>query len=203
MALGGAACGLEPAPAGPPPLPHELQLVAPESRLRFVAIQDDEHAVSGSLRPLSGSLDTAHRTAWIELALATVATGDSERDENIRKHFFDSEKFPSARLVVTAAETIRGPADGSAPPAIGEPLEVDVQAELELRGGRYPIEAELRITREAPGRVRVTTRAPFLLSAEATGLTARFTLLEVVGRIGALSRVVPVEVDLVFEAPAS
>ena len=35
------------------------------------------------------------------------------------------------------------------------------------------------------------------------GANRGFTLLEVVGRIGARSRVVPVEVDLVFEAPAS
>lgn len=203
LALGVAACGLELAPPGPPPLPHELKLLLTESQLRFVAIQNGELAVAGSLRPLAGALDTVHRTAWIELALASVDTGDSERDENLRDHVFEVEKFPSARIVVTAAEITRGPPDASAPPAIGEAIEVDVRADLELRGGRYPIKAELRITREAAGRVRVATRAPVLFSARSTGLTAGFTLLEVIGRIESVSRVVPVEVDLVFQAPAS
>lgn len=201
LLLAAAGCGLSTAPASTPPLPHELELVAAESRLRFVAVQDDDLPVSGWLRPLAGALDTEHRTGWIELALATVETGDAERDDNLRDHVFEIEKFPTARVVVTAAETTWEPSDDPIPPAIGEPLEWDIRADLELRGGRYPIDAKLRITREAIGRLRVTTRAPVLIATRSTGLSAGFTLLEVIGQIESLSRVVPVEVDLVFQAP--
>lgn len=185
-----------------PPLPHELQLIEAESRIRFVVIQDGTLAVPGTLRPSAGSLDSSHWSAWIELPLATIDTGEPERDAQIRKHFFEVDRFPTARVVVTAAGVPPETPETDRALEIGETRDLAVRVDLELRGGRYPIEAELRVSREATARVRVTTRAPILLLERSAGLRPQFTLLELVAGVDSLARVVPLEVDLVFQEAA-
>ena len=167
-----------------------------------MATQDSEIAVPGTFLGLSGSLDAAHQTAWVEIGLDRVDTQDPERDRNLRRHFFETDQFPRARVVISEVE-LEGASDpNTAVLAIGEARAARVQADLELRGAHYPIVSRVRITREGPERIRVTSRDPILVASGDVGLRAQFTLLEVGCGIGSISEVVTVEVDLVFAGGA-
>ncbi len=175
------------------PLPDELLLVEEESRIWFTGIKNNEVAVPGSFSGLRGALSIERGTGWVEIPLGALDTGHAERDQNIRLHLFEAPRFPSARLTMDSVSGAEGL------PELGASIDVKVLGTLDLRGARIEITAPVRIRREAPRRLRVTTLEPILLTADELGLRARLAVLQAVCGHAAVSGVVPIGVDLVFE----
>ena len=175
------------------PLLDELLLVEGESRIWFTGIKNNEVAVPGRFSGLRGALSIERGTGWVEVPLSSLDTGHAERDENIRIQLFEAARFPSARLTVDSV----GGAERL--PELGASIDAEVVGTLDLHGARIEITAPVRIQREARGRLRVTTPEPILLTAEELGLRARLAVLQAVCGHLAVSAVVPIGVDLVFE----
>lgn len=174
--------------------PATLKLVAADSTIWFVGIKNNAVPVPGSFTGLRGEIDVAGRTGFVEVSVASLETGDEERDSNIRIHLFGESEHPMARF------DIRG-ADGAPElPAIGSSVELDITGVLTLRGLETPLAVPARLTGLGPGRVRVRTRAPLVLTKDALQLGAPFNVLQAVCGHEALAGAVPVELDLVFDS---
>jgi polyisoprenoid-binding protein YceI len=180
-----------------PPAPDlpagDFELVPSESTIWFVGIKDNAIAVPGRFRELRGALSAVQGRAWIEISIASLSTELEERDSNLRTHLFEADRFPIARLLV---DGVRGP--DSLPP-VGGSVQGEAFGTLEIRSDRVDLALPIRISREAAGRLRVTTMRPLILTAEELGLARPLATLKAACGHRELSAAIPVEVDLVFE----
>jgi polyisoprenoid-binding protein YceI len=167
-------------------------LVPAESSIWFVGIKNNAVAVPGSFSGLEGGFDTAKREGWVEVRVATLATGDAPRDENLRVHFFDSVGFPVARFTMT------GTPSAAELPAVGASLSTTLSGTLLLHGAEHPLAVPVRVTREAEGRIRVRNSKPVVLSMKDLGMEQPLAVLKAVCGHEALSAAVPIDIDVVF-----
>ena len=167
-------------------------LVPAESSLYFVGIKNNAIAVPGSFSGLEGGFDVSKSEAWLEVRVGTVNTGNPERDENIRSHFFDSLNFPAARFAMT------GIPSAAKLPAFGASLDTTLVGRLMIKGVEYPLDVPVRITRAAADRMRVRNTKPVVLSAKDLGLEKALAVLKAVCGHESVSGVVPIEIDVVF-----
>ena len=129
----------------------------------------------------------------MEVRVATLATGDPERDENLRVHFFDSVNFPAARFARD-----RNPERGGAAGRSGASLATTLAGKLTIHGAEFPLAVPVRVTREAAGRIRVRNSKPVVLSMKDLGMEQALAVLKAVCGHEALSGAVPIEIDVVF-----
>ncbi len=167
-------------------------LVPAESAIWFVGIKNNAVAVPGSFSGMEGGFDVAKREGWLEVRVATLATGDPGRDENLRVHFFDSVSFPAARFALTG---IPGAAEL---PAVGASLSITLDGKLLLHGAEHALSLPVRVTREAAGRIRVRNTKPVVLSMKDLGMEQPLAVLKAVCGHEAVSGAVPIEIDVLF-----
>lgn len=167
-------------------------LVPAESSIWFVGIKNNAVGVPGSFSGLDGGFDVAKGEGWVEVRVASLATGDPGRDENLRVHFFDAVNFPAARFAVTG---LPGAAEL---PAVGASLSTTLSGKLMLHGAEHPLAVPVRVTREAAGRIRVRNTKPVVLSMKDLGMEQALAVLKAVCGHEALSGAVPIEIDVVF-----
>ncbi len=172
--------------------PETLTLVGSESTIWFVGFKNNAVAVPGSFAALDGALDVVGHRGWIEVGIASIATGNAQRDQSIATHLFGGAEFPKARFAIKDA------LGATELPAIGESVELEVSGILTLRGVETVLTIPAGLTRESAGRIRVQTLAPVVLTAEQLQLGQAFQVLQTVCGHEALSRAVPVSFDLVF-----
>ncbi len=168
-------------------------LVPAKSAISFVGIKNNAIAVPGSFAGMAGGFDVAKSEAWLEVRVATLDTGNPERDENLRVHFFDALNFPAARFALTG---IPSAADM---PAVGSDLATTLAGRLLIHGTEYPLAVPVRVTRETGNRIRVRNTRPVVLSMKDLGMEQALAVLKAVCGHEALSGAVPIEIDVVFE----
>ncbi len=173
--------------------PEKLLLTGHESKIWFIGIKNGAIPVPGWLGGLTGVIDVTGHRGWVEIEIATLDTGDAERDGNILKHLFAAADHPRARFAIKDAT------GALELPAIGGSVDLQVSGLLTLRGAETPLLVPARLTREGVSRVRVQTREPVVLTAEQLGLQPAFQILQAVCGHKALSTAVPIQFDLVFE----
>ena len=146
----------------------------------------------GSFSGMEGGFDVAKREGWLEVRVATLATGDPARDENLRMHFFDALQFPAARFslvgIPTAAEL----------PAVGASMSTTLAGKLLIHGAEHPLAVPVSITRDAAGRIRVRNPKPVVLSVKDLGLEQALAVLKAVCGHESVSGAVPIEIDVLF-----
>lgn len=175
-----------------PPVTGVWLLVPSESSLWFVGIKNNAVAVPGSFTGMEGGFDVAKREGWLEVRVATLATGDASRDENLRVHFFDSLQFPAARFALT------GIPSAAELPAVGASLSTTLSGTLLLHGAQHPLAVPVRVTREAAGRIRVRNSKPVVLSMKELGMEQPLAVLKAVCGHESVSGAVPIEIDVLF-----
>jgi polyisoprenoid-binding protein YceI len=166
--------------------------VPAESAIWFVGIKNNAIVVPGSFTGMEGGFDASKREAWLEVRVGTLDTGNPERDENLRVHFFDSVNFPAARFAVTG---IPGAAEL---PAVGSDLSTTLAGKLLIHGSEFPLTVPVRITRAASDRIRVRNTRPVVLSVKDLGMEQALAVLKAVCGHEAVSGAVPLEIDVVF-----
>ena len=70
--------------------PETLLLVASESRIHFIGIKNNAVAVPGSFVGLTGALDVVGHRGWVEIEIASLATGDARVEV---RSFLDSRQI--------------------------------------------------------------------------------------------------------------
>jgi polyisoprenoid-binding protein YceI len=83
----------------------------------------------------------------LEIKTASVKTGIGKRDKHMRSgDYFEAEKFPDIKVVVTGAETTGGDA-------------VDLRADLTIKDTTRPVTLKTKVTPVGDGGMRLTTQA--------------------------------------------
>lgn len=168
------------------------RLVPAESALHFVGIKNDAVGVPGSFTSLEGVYDSAKRSGFVEVKLGSAETGNAQRDENIREHFFEVAKFPLARFEVSGlpvAESLPEP---------GGSARIELAGTLSLHGASVALKLPARVERDVQNHLHVRNEAPVVLSAHDLGMDAQLAALKAVCGHESLSGAVPVDLDLAF-----
>ncbi|WP_448586081.1 YceI family protein [Thermaurantiacus sp.] len=193
-ALGLAACS--PAPTAEQARPADVAgkawaLVPAESRLSFVSVKAGEVAEVHHFHELSGNV-AADGTARIEIPLDSVETGIDIRDERMRKFLFETGLFPKA--TVTAAIDLAAFQDLG----VGDQRRLPLSGELSLHGVTAPIEAQVAVTRTAPGKVLVATVDPIVVNAATFGMEKGVAELMKLANLNIIAPDAPVTFQLTF-----
>ena len=179
-------------PGASPPVGGVWLLLPAESAIWFVGIKNNAVAVPGSFTGLEGGFDIAKSEAWLEVRVGALDTGNPERDENLRVHFFDSMNFPVARF------SMMGIPSAAALPAVGAELATTLGGKLTIHGAEFPLTVPVRVTRASANRIRVRNTKPVVLSLKDLGLEPALAVLKAVCGHEAVSAAVPIEIDVVF-----
>jgi len=167
-----------------------------DSDIFFVGIKNNAVGVTGIFANESGTFDSRTGTATVEVKIASLFTNDAQRDTNIRTHFFEESKFPTARFTVANLPQL------DYLPTEGETKDYEVAGTLEIHGAKLPLVVPVRVTHENGATLRVRNRKPIVLNAKDLGMESQLAVLKAVCGHESLSGAVPLDVDLVF-APST
>lgn len=161
------------------------------SHLSYVSLKAGEIAETNRFERLSGTI-AADGTARIEIALASVNTGISQRDERMREIFFEVAEFPTA-VVTAALDPARFTSLG-----VGQVTVRPLAATLALKGVEAPIETEVQVARVSEDRVLVAPTRPVIITTDMFGLTDELGELRALAQLPSISPAVPVTFTLAF-----
>ncbi len=166
-------------------------LSSDESHLYFVSVKNNDLVEVSKFTQLTGSIQDSG-AARISVELGTVDTGIELRDERIREHLFQTEKFPLA--VVEANVNPRYLVE-SAAPSISEDRQ-DIA--LQLHGIKKEMQSALQVIRLSDDRIMVNSLSPVLVRAEDFDLGGGVEMLTKLAGLKMIGMTVPVSFSLVF-----
>jgi polyisoprenoid-binding protein YceI len=169
----------------------DWQLDTERSTLSFVSIKSGEIAEAHSFSGLSGSVTTDGR-AELVIDLDTVETGIDIRNERMREHLFQTDRFATARVTTTL--DLAALADLG----VGERRSLTLPAVLDLHGMRLDLEADVTVTDIDGRQVLVESRAPVMVHVEDFGLAGGLATLQELAGLPSITPVSPVSFSLLF-----
>lgn len=170
------------------PMAHADWVVAPASNIQFVSIKNSTVGELNRFETVSGRVTNAGDIV-VEVALDSVQTGIDIRNERLKKLLFEIGAFPKAIISGQLDEAILTRVSEHHGAEVTLPLTVD------LHGQSVVKQAVLRAHWEGDS-LRVVTVAPILLNASEFGLEPGVAALQEIAGLKAISRVIPVTVDL-------
>jgi polyisoprenoid-binding protein YceI len=170
------------------PVSETWRLVPSESAIHFVGIKNNSVGVPGGFASLDGMIDGPKHSAMVEVKLGTADTGNPQRDENIRTHFFEAATFPVARFEISALPQLTEVED----------VRTEVTGVLFMHGAKLPLKVPVRVSLDSHNHLHVRNAAPIVLSAHDLGMDSQLAALKAVCGHESLSGAVPVDVDLSF-----
>jgi polyisoprenoid-binding protein YceI len=158
------------------------------SRIGFVSIKNNSIGENNAFESVSGNISDSGQVA-VSVDLSSVETGVGIRNERLQKMLFEVASFPVA--TIDAALT-----DGqiAALKAGGAQTE-SVSVSISLHGKTVNKTANLSVSASGVD-VRVTTTQPIVITAQEFGLEAGVAALQQIAGLNAISRSIPVTVDL-------
>ncbi len=172
------------------PLAHSDWRIADDSLVGFVSIKNNSIAENNHFTGVSGSLsDEGAIVASIDLT--TVETKVQIRNQRLMQLLFKVANYPEAQ--------ISGQLEGLdvAQLAAGATVERELPLTVSIHGSQATISAVL-LAVSVPEGVRVTTAEPIILNARDFGLEPGIAALQAVAGLDAISRAVPVTIDLLL-----
>lgn len=191
-----AACG-EPQTSSQPTesaatVASNWSLSPAQSRIAFASVKAERVGEGHRFKAMTGSVDP-NGAFTLVIPLDSVETNIDVRNERMREFLFETVTFPNAQLTgqvdVSAFQTL----------APGSRSEALLEGELNLHGVAAPIEARVLVTRLGDNKIAVETIEPVLIETGAFGLDAGVEKLRELAGLPAISPVVPVTANLVFE----
>lgn len=142
---------------------------------------------------LSGGIsDTG--TATLAIDLSSVNTGIALRDQRMRDLLFEVVSFPNATVTLAVPNGLLTNL------AVGSTSEIDVTATLNLHGVDQPLATRVSVQKLTNNRVLVQNLTPVLVSAADYDLSNGVEALRAAVAIASISKAVPVDFTLVFDA---
>ena len=170
-------------------LPAQADWVVDEaSRIGFVSIKNNVVGENNAFERVSGRISGAGAVA-VNIDLTSVETGVGIRNERLQKMLFNVASFPkatvSAQLTQDQLNALESGGNAAASVAVA----------VTLHGNTVSKMADLTAARTGD-TVRVTTTQPIVISASEFGLEAGVAALQSIAGLNAISRSIPVTVDL-------
>ena len=162
------------------------------SRVGFVSIKNNSIGENNVFEQVTGSISDAGRVA-LSIDLTSVETGVGIRNERLQRMLFEVAKFPTATVQATlsASQLDALNAGGS----VSETVKVTVS----LHGMSVDKLAALSVG-VSEGGLRVTSTQPIVVTAQDFGLESGVAALQAIAGLNAISRSIPITVDLSLRA---
>jgi polyisoprenoid-binding protein YceI len=162
--------------------------VTASSRVGFVSIKNNSIGENNVFEQVTGSISDAGRVA-LSIDLTSVETGVGIRNERLQRMLFEVGKFPTATVQATLSTSQLDAlnAGGSA----SETVKVTVS----LHGVSVDKLAALSVGVSEDG-LRVTSIQPIVVTAQDFGLESGVAALQAIAGLNAISRSIPITVDL-------
>ena len=158
------------------------------SRIGFVSIKNNSIGENNAFERVSGSI-SANGQVSVSVDLSSVETGVGIRNERLQKMLFEVASFPTA--TIDAALTDKQIAALEA----GDAQTESVGVSISLHGKTVNKAANLSVSASG-GEIRVMTTQPIVITAQEFGLEAGVAALQQIAGLNAISRSIPVTVDL-------
>ena len=158
------------------------------SRIGFVSIKNNSIGENNAFERVSGSISASGQVS-ISVDLSSVETGVGIRNERLQKMLFEVASFPTATIdaALTDSQIAALEAGGAQTESVG--------VSISLRGKTVNKMANLSVSASG-GDVRITTTQPIVITAQEFGLEAGVAALQQIAGLNAISRSIPVTVDL-------
>ena len=167
---------------------HADWMVQDTSQIGFVSIKNNSIGENNAFQRVSGSISEAGMVA-VAIDLTSVETGVGIRNERLQTMLFDVASFPSATVKATLSPAqvmaLRG----------GGTVTESVALDVSLYGTTVSKTAELLVSVLDDG-VRVTSTQPIMITAQDFGLESGVAALQKIAGLSAISRSIPITVDL-------
>ena len=171
---------------------HADWMLGDSSRIGFVSIKNNSIGENNVFKRVSGSISERGRVS-VSVDLSSVETGIGIRNERLQKMLFQVANFPTATI-----EAVLSDSQGAALQAGGDQTE-SVSVNISLHGKTVSKTAHVSVSASG-GDVRVTTTQPIVITAQEFGLEAGVAALQQIAGLNAISRSIPVTVDLSLSA---
>ena len=169
----------------------DWQLDGEQSSLSFVSIKNIDIAESHRFARITGSLATDGQFQVV-IALDSVDTAISIRDERMREFLFDTPNYP---LALVTGQIEMAALSGL---EVGHSINLDSSFELAMHGNTTTLAVKLEVTRLTAKQFLVLTRQPVLVNATLLGLGEGLEKLQQIAGLTAISKAVPVYFSLRF-----
>ena len=158
------------------------------SRIGFVSIKNNSIGENNAFERISGSISASGQVS-LSVDLSSVETGVGIRNERLQKMLFEVASFPTATIdaVLTDSQIAALEAGGAQTESLG--------VSIGLHGKTVNKTANLSVS-ASDGDVRVMTTQPIVITAQEFGLEAGVAALQQIAGLNAISRSIPVTVDL-------
>lgn len=169
----------------------DWQLDAAASSLSFVSTKANTAAEVHRFKSIEGDVD-ADGNAILVIDLASVDTAIEIRDERMREHLFDVERYPAATLATRIDMTrVNGLSQG-------ETVTIDAEAQLLLRDTETSLTLVVDVLKLRDDRLLVVSRRPVVINAGQVGLLDGIEKLREIAGLTSISPAVPVSFALYF-----
>ena len=162
--------------------------VSDSSRIGFVSIKNNRIGENNAFERVSGSISESGQVA-VSVDLSSVETGIGIRNERLQKMLFEVASFPTASI-----DAVLSDSQIAALRAGGARAE-SVSVNIRLHGKTVSKTANVSVS-SSGGDVRVTTTQPIVITAQEFGLESGVAALQQIAGLNAISRSIPVTVDL-------
>ena len=163
------------------------------SRIGFVSIKNNSIGENNAFERVSGSISESGQVA-VSVDLSSVETGIGIRNERLQKMLFEINSFPTATIDAALSDSqIAALKDGGAQTE-------SVALSISLHGNIVSKTVDLSVSACCGGDVRVMTTQPIVITAQEFGLEAGVAALQQIAGLTAISRSIPVTVDLHLSA---
>ena len=166
--------------------------VSDSSRIGFVSIKNNRIGENNAFERVSGSISESGQVA-VSVDLSSVETGIGIRNERLQNMLFEVANFPTATI-----EAVLSDSQVAALKAGGDQTE-SLSVNISLHGKTVSKTAHVSVSASG-GDVRVTTTQPIVITAQEFGLEAGVAALQQIAGLNAISRSIPVTVDLSLSA---
>ena len=158
------------------------------SRIGFVSIKNNSIGENNAFERVYGSISASGQVS-VSVDLSSVETGVGIRNERLQKMLFEVASFPTATIdaLLTDSQIASLEAGGAQTESVG--------VSISLHGKTVNKTANLSVSASG-GDVRVTTTQPIVITAQEFGLEAGVAALQQIAGLNAISRSIPVTVDL-------
>ena len=167
---------------------HASWDVTDSSRVGFVSIKNNSIGENNVFEQVTGSISDAGRVA-LSIDLTSVETGVGIRNERLQRMLFEVGKFPTATVQATLSTSQLDALNA------GGSASETVMVTVNLHGVSVDKLAALSVGVSEEG-LRVTSIQPIVVTAQDFGLESGVAALQAVAGLNAISRSIPITVDL-------
>ena len=172
------ACSEEPPPEPVKAAPAPMALTVTGGSINVVTVKDGNAEVPGRVDGVTGSFRfedgalTKDLSGDLSLDLSSWNSDLEERDNNVKKHFFDMASHGTATFSLTKVDGI--PEEGI---VVGSDADVDAEGWLKMHGAEVAVKTKVKIKRSAEKEFEIDSVEPFYVSIDDLGMTDRLKAL--------------------------